>query len=113
MLLAMPAVPIARGIEIQFGLRLQQIFQDAGLPAPDLKCDAFIGSGPGWGWYDQMLHAAQNAIPAVLPGGITTADRRDWTPSPNACAKTVANQRSVTRAIDLISAWTRTAPAQQ
>jgi hypothetical protein len=25
----MPAVPIARGIEIQFGLRLQQIFQDA------------------------------------------------------------------------------------
>jgi 2-polyprenyl-3-methyl-5-hydroxy-6-metoxy-1,4-benzoquinol methylase len=101
------------GIDCQFGLRLQQIFQDAGLPAPNLKCDAFIGSGPRWGWYDQMLHAARNAMPVVLPGGITSAERFGLDTLAERVREAVGSQCSVTRAIDLISAWTRTAPAQQ
>jgi SAM-dependent methyltransferase len=65
----------ARGIDVQFGLRLQQVFLDAGLPAPRLTCEAFIGSGPEWGWYEQILRAALNALPLVLSSGITAGER--------------------------------------
>ena len=101
----------AWGIDCQFGLRLQQVFQDAGLPAPALRCDAFIGSGPGWGWYDQMLHAACNAMPVVLSTGLTPAEQVGLDALTERVSEAVASQRSVTRAIDLVSAWTRMAPA--
>jgi ubiquinone/menaquinone biosynthesis C-methylase UbiE len=100
------------GIDCQFGLLLPQLFEDAGLPSPQLRCDAFIGSGPGWGWYDQMLHAAQNALPVVLARGIATAEQADMESLAEQLREAVASQRSVTRAIDLVSAWTRTASAQ-
>jgi hypothetical protein len=98
-------------IECQLGLQLPQLFEDAGL-APQLRCDAFIGSGPDWEWYDQMLHAAQNALPVVLARGIATAEQAEMGAQAEQVRSAVASQRSVTRAIDLISAWTRTARAQ-
>jgi 2-polyprenyl-3-methyl-5-hydroxy-6-metoxy-1,4-benzoquinol methylase len=100
------------GIDCQFGLRLRQIFQDAGLPAPSLKCEAFIGSGPEWGWYEQMLRA-RNALPIVLAGESTAAQQAGLDTLAEQVRDAVAGQRSVTRAIDLISAWTRTAPTPQ
>jgi SAM-dependent methyltransferase len=103
----------ALGVDCQFGLRLRQVFQDAGLPAPRLKCEAFIGSGTGWGWYDQMLHAARNVTPVVLSRSIATAEQAGLDALAERVREAVANQRSVTRAIDLVSAWTRTAPAQR
>jgi 2-polyprenyl-3-methyl-5-hydroxy-6-metoxy-1,4-benzoquinol methylase len=103
----------ALGIDCQFGLRLQQVFQDAGLPAPRLKCEAFIGSGADWGWYDQMLQAARNAMPVVLSSSITTAEQAGLDTLAERIREAAASQRSVTRAIDLVSAWTRTAPAHQ
>jgi hypothetical protein len=101
----------ALGVDSQFGLRLRQVFQDAGLPPPRLKCEAFIGSGPSWGWYDQMLHAARNAMPVVLSTSITAAEEAGLDTLAEQVREAVASQRSVTRAIDLVSAWTRTAPA--
>lgn len=102
----------ALGIDCQFGLRLQQVFQDAGLPAPSLKCEAFIGTGPTWGWYDQMLQAARSAMPVVLSGGITTAEQARLDTLGERVREAVTSQRSVTRAIDLVSAWTRASPAE-
>lgn len=100
------------GIDCQFGLRLQQIFQDAGLPAPSLKCEAFIGSDPGWGWYDQMLQAARNITTRAAPSGrITAADLAGLDALAEKVRDAVRSQRSVTRAIDLVTAWTRTEPA--
>src|SRR5262249_35145938 len=95
----------ALGIDCQFGLRLQQVFQDAGLPAPQLRCEAFIGSGADWGWYEQMLHAARNAMPVVLSTSITTAEQAGLDSLAERVREAVASQRTVTRAIDLVSAW--------
>jgi 2-polyprenyl-3-methyl-5-hydroxy-6-metoxy-1,4-benzoquinol methylase len=102
----------ALGVDCQFGLRLQEVFQDAGLPPPALRCDAFIGSGPTWGWYNQILHAARNAMPVVLSNSITAAEQAGLDTLAERVREAVARQHSVTRAIDLVSAWTRTVPAQ-
>ena len=58
-----------------------------------------------------MLHAAQNAMPVVLSTSITTAEEAGLDTLAERFREAVASQRSVTRAIDLVSAWTRTAPA--
>jgi SAM-dependent methyltransferase len=97
------------GIDCQFGLRLRQIFQDAGLPQPSMKCEAFIGSGPGWGWYEQMIRA-RNALPVLFAGNRTAAQQAGLDALAEQVRVAVAGQGSVTRAIDLISAWTRTRP---
>jgi len=59
-----------------------------------------------------MLHAARNAMPTVLSGGIRAAKLAGLDTLAEQVRDAVRSQRSVTRAIDLISAWTRTAPVQ-
>ncbi len=103
----------ALGIDCQFGLRLKHVFDDAGLPTPTLRCDAFIGGGPGWGWYDQMLHAAQNAMPVVFSRSLATGRQPELEILAEGVHEAVASQHTVTRAIDLISAWTRTAQGRR
>ena len=58
-----------------------------------------------------MLHAAQNAMPVVLSTSITAAEEAGLDTLAEQVREAVASQRSVTRAIDLVSAWTRMAPA--
>jgi SAM-dependent methyltransferase len=100
------------GADIEFGLRLHQVFLDAGLPAPRLRCDAFIGSGVAWGWYEAIVDAMRNAMPVVVSAGITTAEEIGIETLDERVHEAVVSQRSVTRAIDLVSAWTRKPPAR-
>ena len=87
------------------GCSSSALFRDAGLPAPKLKCEAFIGGGPDWGWYEQMIAAARNALPVVVSAGITTAGRADIDALAEQVRAVAASQYTVSRAIDLISAW--------
>ena len=51
-------------------------------------------------------------MPTVLSGGIRAAKLAGLDTLAEQVRDAVRSQRSVTRAIDLISAWTRTAPVQ-
>ena len=95
------------GIDCQFGLRLPHIFQDAGLPVPNLKCDALISYGPAWGWYRQMLYAARNASPAVLSPEAAAAEQARVGALAEQAREAIAARPAATRGIDLISAWVR------
>jgi hypothetical protein len=57
-----------------------------------------------------MLHAARNAMPVVHSTGITTAGQPGSEALAEQVREAVASQRSVTRALDLMSAWTRRSP---
>lgn len=100
------------GVDTQFGLRLHQVFLDAGLPAPRLRCDTFVGAGPDWGWYAAILDAIRSALPVVVSAGIATAEEVELKTLAERLRDAIVSQRSATRGIDLVSAWTRTAPAQ-
>jgi len=100
------------GLDSQFGLRLHQVFRDAGLPAPDLGCDAFVGAGADWGWYDAIICAMRNAMPVVVSAGIATAEEIQIATLAKRVRDAVTSHQSTTRGIDLVSAWTCTPPAQ-
>ena len=48
------------GVDSRFGLQLYRVFLNAGLSAPQLHCDAFVGAGPDWGaWLPDTMDPSQ------------------------------------------------------
>lgn len=95
------------GVESRFGFHLYQIFLDAGLPAPELHCDSFVGAGPEWGWYDVIAETVRTLLPAIVAHGIATDEEIAIDTLAQRCREAVVSQRGVVRAPDYISAWTR------
>ena len=64
------------------------------------------------GWYDQMLQAARNITMRAAPvGRITAANLAGLDTLAAQVRNAIRSQCSITRAIDLVTAWTRTEPA--
>ena len=64
------------GADFHLGLKLPQLYQRAGLPAPQLSLDAPIGTGPGWTGYQYLAETVAMLEPPMrqrglaLPAGI-------------------------------------------
>jgi SAM-dependent methyltransferase len=75
---AIPAME-ALGVDGQLGLRLHQVFRDAGLPTPQMWMHAPIGSEPSWpGWgylgqQVQMIGTLAARAGVELPGALDPA----------------------------------------
>lgn len=95
------------GVESRFGLHLHRVYLEAGLPAPELHCDAFAGAGPEWGWYDVIAESVRTLLPVIVAQGIATADEIAIDTLAQRCREAAVGQRSVVMAPDYISAWTR------
>lgn len=95
------------GVESRFGLHLNRVFLEAGLPVPELHCDAFIGAGPEWGWYEVIAESVRTLLPVIVGQGIATADEIAIDTLAQRCREAVVGQHSTVLAPDYISAWTR------
>jgi SAM-dependent methyltransferase len=95
------------GLDSRFGLQLYQVFLDAGLPAPQLYCDAFIGAGSDWGWYDVIAESIRSLLPVIIKYGIATAEEIGIETLAERCREAMVSQRSVAIGPSYISAWTR------
>jgi SAM-dependent methyltransferase len=95
------------GLETRFGLRLYGIFLAAGLAAPELHCDAFIGAGPDWGWYDVLAETVRSLLPIITSRGVATADEIAIDTLAQRARAAVVNRHSVVVGPSYVSAWTR------
>lgn len=100
------------GVESRFGLHLYRVFREAGLPAPELHCDAFAGAGPEWGWYEVIAESVRTLLPAIVAQGIATEDEIAIDTLAERCREAVVSQQSIVLAPEYISAWTRLGPAR-
>ena len=100
------------GLDPQFGLRLYHVFLEAGLPAPQIHCESFIGAGPDWPWYDVMAGRVGSVLPRLLKYGLVTAEEVEISTLAQRLRDAVVANASVVMAPDLVSAWTRTLSAQ-
>lgn len=94
------------GVDSRFGLQLYHVFLDAGLPAPQLHSDAFVGAGPDWGWYEVIAESIRSLLPVITRYGIATAEEIGIDTLAERCREAMVNQRSVGIGPDYISAWT-------
>lgn len=95
------------GIDVQMGLRLYQVFLEAGLPAPEIACESFLGGGPAWPWRDIIVGRVRSVLPVLLQNGIATAEEIGITTLAQRLRDAMVSQRSVGMAPDLVAAWTR------
>ena len=95
------------GVDSRFGLQLYRVFQDAGLPAPQLHCDAFVGAGPDWGWYDVIAESVRSLLPVITKYGIATAEEIGIDTLAERCREAMVREQSVAIGPSYISAWTR------
>jgi SAM-dependent methyltransferase len=105
--------PLRReGLDLQFGLRLYPLFLEAGLPAPQIHCESFLGTGPDWPWFDVMAGRVGSVLPLLLKYGLVTAQEVDISTLAQRLRDAARASASVVMAPDLVSAWTRTLSAR-
>jgi SAM-dependent methyltransferase len=100
------------GLDLQFGLRLYGVFLDAGLSAPQIHCESFIGAGPDWPWYAVMAGRVGGVLPMLLKYGLVTAEEVEINTLAQRLRDAAGAGASVVMAPDLVSAWTRTMSAR-
>jgi SAM-dependent methyltransferase len=100
------------GLDLLFGLRLYRVFLDAGLPPPQLHCQSFLGTGPDWPWHDVMAGRVGSVLPLLLKYGLVTTEEVEISTLAQRLREAAGAGASVVMAPDLVSAWTRTLPAE-
>jgi hypothetical protein len=66
-----PGLP---GPDPYIGSKLRRLFQEAGLPAPELRLDAPIGGGPDWPGYVYVADTIRSLLPSLERSGRVRAE---------------------------------------
>lgn len=94
------------GIDTQMGLRLYRVFQEAGLPAPQIACESFVGGGTDWPWYELIVGRVHSLLPALLEYRIATQEEIGIETLALRLRDALVSQQGVGMAPDLVAAWT-------
>lgn len=95
------------GSDPQIGMKLLEIFTEAGLPEPELRCEANISSARVWTGYDQLVGVTRSLLPIIVKSGLATADEVGIETLGQRLRAEIAGKGGVARGPDVISAWTR------
>jgi SAM-dependent methyltransferase len=97
------------GVSPRAGLRLCQVFQDAGLPAPRMLLESRVDGGPDSPAYQVVAEVVRTLLPAIERTGVASAAEIDiGTLAQRLRAEAVA-RRAVLVAPPLVAAWARVA----
>ncbi|MDQ3665414.1 MAG: class I SAM-dependent methyltransferase [Acidobacteriota bacterium] len=93
------------GVETQMGLKLYQVFLDAGLSEPQMRLEAPIGGGPNWDGYAYAANSVRSLLPVLLKLNIATPDEIDIDNLAARFREEVAGQNGVVMLSPFVSAW--------
>jgi 2-polyprenyl-3-methyl-5-hydroxy-6-metoxy-1,4-benzoquinol methylase len=97
------------GVETRMGMKLSGEFLEVGLPAPEVRYEATIGTGPAWVGYEWLAGSVRAVLPLILKFGIATAEEVGIETLEDRLREEVVTQGGVARLPALVSAWTRKA----
>ncbi len=95
------------GADIGAGLRLRCIFQEAGLPAPQMILGARAEGGPDSPIYDQVTQVTRTLLPLMERTGVATAAQVNLETLPARMRAEAVARNAVLISPALIGAWTR------
>lgn len=95
------------GVESRMGMKLCGTFLAAGLPAPHLRYEAAIGTGPEWAGYEVLAGVVRALLPLLQKFGIATRDDIGIETLAARLREEVVSVGGVARLPALVSAWTR------
>lgn len=94
------------GTDPQIGLKLHEIFRQAGLPRPEMRCDASIGTGPEWDGHEQLTLVTRTLLPFMQKVGLATAEEVDIDTLADRLRAEMEELGSMGHGPEVISAWT-------
>jgi len=94
------------GVNLEIGLALHKVFQDAGLPAPNMRLEMELGHDPDFTrWVSDVVYTLQTKIQEV---GLSLEALGDLDTLEERLQKEVASSNTVVPWIGLVAAWCRT-----
>ena len=89
------------------GYKLLKTFLSAGLPEPQMRLEAKVGGGLGWGGYEDAAETLRSLLPLIVKLGITTEEEVGIdTLAERLRGETVASD-GVVKAPEVVGAWAR------
>ena len=95
------------GVESRMGMKLSSTFLAAGLPAPHLRYEAAIGTGPEWAGYEVLAGVVRDLLPLLQKFGIATTEEIRIETLAVRLREEVLSAGGVARLPALVSAWIR------
>ena len=95
------------GGELNRGLKLYRMFLDAGLPAPQVRYEAAIGSEPDWRGFEWWAESVRVFLPLIEQFGLGTAEEIGIETLAERLREETVSQRGVARTGILVSGWVR------
>ena len=99
------AFPMA-GVESRMGMKLCGTFLAAGLPVPQLRYEAAIGTGPEWAGYEILAGVVRDLLPLLQKFGIASPEDIRIETLAARLREEVVSAGAVARLPALVSAWT-------
>ena len=93
------------GGDLNAALKLSQMFLEAGLPAPQLRYEAAIGSEPAWLGFEWRAETVRVFLPLIEKFGLGTAEEIGIETLAERLRAETVRQRGVARTPILVSAW--------
>lgn len=93
--------------EYRMGMRLHPTFVQAGLPAPTMRMDAYMGGGPDWPGYTVMADLVRSMLPGIVQAGIATAAQIDIDTLGDRLRDEIVAQGGSVASWSFVTAWTR------
>jgi hypothetical protein len=89
-------------------MHLYRTFLAAGLPAPQLRYEAAIGTGPMWTGIDALANTVRVLLPLIVQHGVASAEEVAIETLADRLREELVSRGSVARLSGVVSAWTRT-----
>jgi SAM-dependent methyltransferase len=98
---------IRAGVDHRTGLKLGRIFEDAGLPSPQMALATRIERGPTCGAFDQITGVMRTLLPLTERSGVATAAQMGIDTLADRLRDEVVALRATVVAPLFVGAWTR------
>jgi len=95
------------GADHQMGLKLGRVFEDAGLPTPQMLLGARVERGPDAMVYDQLTQITRTLLPVMVQTGVASAEDVGIETMAARLREEALTHRATMVAPSLVAAWTR------
>lgn len=95
------------GPDYHMGLKMQQLYQQVGLPAPQLTLDAPVGTGANWTGYQFLAETVEMLLPPMQQLGIVMPADMDTSNLAERVRKEAMENKAVIVLPAIVGAWSR------
>jgi len=98
---------VALGAEMQMGIKLPRVFQQAGLPVPETRVESRLVTNPGSPYYHLIAEFLRALLPAMEGLSVATADEVDVDTIEDRMRSEIRALGTIVMTPPLVGAWAR------